>query len=372
MRILGPFTLLLLLVSPLSAQETPEIFNFGKSRSGDMVKRYQISNSKGTVIQLITLGATVQRWEVQGKDKEKVNIVLGFDDAAGYETDANQYFGCTTGRVAGRIANGQFTVDGKDYKVAINNGKHHLHGGVKQSLDKVIWKAEYKRDKAGSPGVLFSYTSPDGEEGYPGNLKIDVLYTLNDKNELRIDYTATTDKATPINLTNHSYFNLAGAGADTVLDHELKVEGDQYAPTTDDLIPTGKLESVKGTPIDFTKTKKLGDAVAPFVKEPFMGVDHTILLSKRGKEPTLAATLRHPASGRVLTVSSNQPALQVYTGNFLKSQKGADGKTYKQHSAVCLETQHVPDAVHHPAFPNTILRPGETYRYTCIYRVEQE
>ncbi|MFO0965509.1 MAG: aldose epimerase family protein [Gemmataceae bacterium] len=368
------FALLLLAVAarPVAAQATPEIYDFGKTPAGDKVKRFRLSNDKGTVVHLITLGAAIQRWDIKGKDGKTVNLVLGFDDAAGYQSDANAYFGCTTGRVAGRIANATFDLDGKTYKLAVNNGKHHLHGGVKRSLDKVLWEGEYKRGKDGSPGVLFTYTSPDGEEGYPGKLKVEVHYTLNKKNELRIDYTATTDKATPINLTNHSYFNLAGAGADTVLDHELTVDAEWYAATDDELIPTGKLARVEKTPLDFSKATKLGDRIDAYTKGPFKGYDHTFLLSDRKREATFAGRLTHPPTGRTLTVSTTEPALQVYTANYLKNQKGADGKMYKQHSAVCLETQHVPDAVHHPAFPSTILRPGETYRQTCVYAFDEK
>jgi aldose 1-epimerase len=357
--------------APLQAQESPEIYDFGKTSEGEKVQQYKLSNATCTV-HLITLGATVQEWHVRGKGKEKVNIVLGFPNAPRYESEDNQFFGCTTGRVAGRIALGKFTLEGKEYKLAINNGRHHLHGGVKRSLDKVVWKAKYQRDKESNPGVHFSYTSPDGEEGYPGNLKSEVHYVLTKKNELRIEYTATTDKATPINLTNHSYFNLAGAGAETVLDHELEVEAEQYVPTDDELIPTGKLAAVKGTPLDFRKSTRLGERFADLAKGPFKGYDHTLVLSKREKTPTLAAVLKHPPSGRWLKVFTNQPALQVYTGNFLKGQKAVDGKIYKQHSAVCLETQHIPDSINQPAFPSVVLRPGETYRYTCVYAVGQE
>lgn len=358
--------------TPLLAQGIDKSV-FGKTAGGEEVTKYRLTNSKGAAVDLISLGATVQRWDVPTKGKEAVNIVLGFPDVAGYQSEDNQYFGCTTGRVAGRIAKGRFTLEGKEYKLAINNGDHHLHGGTKRSLEKVVWQAKTPRDTApGEVSLLFTYVSPDGEEGYPGKLTMTVQYTLTDKNELRIDYTATTDKATPINLTNHSYFNLAGAGADTALDHELQVFGDQYVPTADDLIPTGKIESVKGTPVDFTKSAKLAERNVAFTKRPFKGLDHTFVLSKREKEATPAAILKHPASGRKLEVLTNQPALQLYTGNHLKNQKGVDGKIYKQHSAVCLETQQIPDAINQPAFPSVVLRPGETYRHTCIYRVVTE
>lgn len=349
-----------------------EVTEFGKTAAGEKVELIKLRNTRGMEVNLISLGATVQRWDVdvrlKDKDKRRVNIVLGFPDVAGYESAENQYFGCTTGRVAGRIAKGRFTLDGKEYKLAVNNGEHHLHGGVKRSLDKVVWKAEPKKGK--NQAVLFRYTSPDGEEGYPGNLKVEVLYTLTEDNELRIDYTASTDKATPINLTNHSYFNLSGAGSETVLDHELLVYGNQFVPTEDDLIPIGKIVPVRETPVDFTESTRLGDRNPEYVKKPYKGLDHTFVLGKREKEPTPAAKLRSPVTELVLRVATNQPALQLYAGNHLKNQKGVDGKIYMQHSAVCLETQHIPDAINQPAFPSVVLRPGETYRFTCIYKVE--
>ncbi|HYV38555.1 MAG TPA: aldose epimerase family protein, partial [Gemmataceae bacterium] len=272
------------------------------------------------------------------------------------------FFGAVVGRVAGRITGGKFTLDGKTYSLAVNEPPNHLHGGI-AGFDKKVWIV----DGTTANSVSMLYTSPDGEEGFPGKLDITVTYTLNDKNELRIDYKATTDKATPVNLTNHSYFNLAGAGAPTVLDHELTLAADSYTPTDNNLIPTGKIASVKGTPLDFTQMHTIGERIKELQKGPIKGYDHNFVLSKREAEPTMAAKLRHPGSGRTLTVLTTQPAVQIYSGIGLSGQTGKDGKKYAAQSAVCLETQHFPDSVNQPAFPNTVLRPGETYRQTCIF-----
>lgn len=344
---------------------------FGKTADGTAVETYTLKNKNGVTVKLMTLGATVTEINVPDKQGKFANIVLGFDDVAGYQSDKNQYFGCTVGRVANRIAKGKFTLEGKEYKLAINNEPNHLHGGAKKSLDKVVWKASVHRPPD-IPGVSFFYTSPAGEEGYPGRVNIGVTYWLDDNNRLSIDYDATADKATPINLTNHSYFNLAGAGADTVLDHELKLEANEFVPVDKTLIPTGKLEAVKDTIFDFTKMTRIGDRVEKLYDTGAKGYDHCYVLTKREKTPTLAGKLREPKSGRTLTVLTTQPGIQLYTGNFLFGQKGKDGKEYKLRSAVCLETAHLPDAVNQPTFPSIILRPGETYRHTCDYAFSAE
>ncbi|MCI0683980.1 MAG: galactose mutarotase [Gemmataceae bacterium] len=353
---------------PLRAEVNgPKIF--GKTAGGDMIEEYTLTNANGVKLKLITLGAAIAELHVPDKAGKIADVVLGFDDVAGYESDQNQYFGCTTGRYANRIAKGKFTIDGKEYQLAVNNGPNHLHGGVKRSLDKVVWKAEVLKPEN---VVRFTYESPDGEEGYPGKLDLAVTYTLTDRNEVRIDYKAMTDKATPINLTNHSYFNLSGAGAPSVLDHELTLAAEQYTPADADLIPTGKIEPVTGTPLDFMKPTKLGARIEPLLKTQFQGYDHNFVLTKRGAAPTFAARLRDPMSGRVMTVLTTQPGIQVYTGNFLKGQKGKGGKTFPKQSAVCLETQHFPDAMNHKGFPEVILRPGQTYRHACIYAFSTE
>jgi aldose 1-epimerase len=345
---------------------------FGKTTDGTPVEVYTLTNKNGMVAKVMTRGATLIELQVPDKAGKAVNVVNGFDDVAGYESDRNQYFGNTTGRVANRIAKGRFTLEGKDYQLATNDGPNHLHGGAKRSLDKVVWTAEPVRMNEPTTAVRLTYTSPDGEEGYPGKLDIAVTYTLTEKNELRIDYEAKTDKATPVNLTNHSYFNLAGAGSKTVLDHELTVAAQEYTPVDETLIPTGKIASVVDTPLDFRKPTKLGARIEQVAKTSTIGYDHNLVLTARQAEPTFAAKLRDPSSGRTMTVLTNQPSIQVYSGNFLKGQKGKDGQTYAHRSAVCLETYHFPDAVNQPNFPSIILRPGQQYRYSCIYAFSNE
>ncbi len=360
----------IVMASPVLAEVTGPT-PFGKTADGTPVETYTLKNKNGVTVKLMTLGATVTEINVPDKKGKFANVVLGFDDVAGYQSDKNQYFGCTVGRVANRIANGKFTLDGKEYKLAINNEPNHLHGGAKKSLDKVLWKV-FDQDSLKKGIVIFYHVSPAGEEGYPGMLDIHVIYWLNDANELQIEYSVTTNKATPVNLTNHSYFNLAGAGADTVLDHELKLEANEYVPVDRTLIPTGRLEPVKATIFDFTKMTRIGDRIEKLYDTGAKGYDHCYVLTKRGKTPTLAAKLRDPKSGRTMTVLTTQPGIQVYTGNFLSGQKGKHGKEYKQRSAVCLETGHFPDAVNQPTFPSIILRPGEMYRHMCIYAFSAE
>jgi aldose 1-epimerase len=338
---------------------------FGKMPDGTAVEAFTLTGAGGVKAVVITRGATLTELHVPDKAGNAVDVVLGFDDLAGYLGDGNQFFGCTTGRVANRIAKGKFTLDGKEYTLTVNNGPNHLHGGTKTNLDKVVWTAAAVTTSAG-PAVKFTYSSPDGDEGYPGKLDLTVTYTLTDDNALRIEYTAVTDKPTPVNLTNHTYFNLAGAGADTVLDHELMINADRYTPADDTLIPTGVVVSVAGTAVDFRKPRKVGERIGDLVNGRYKGYDHNFVLNAPdGKTP--AAVLRDPDSGRTMTVYTDQPGVQLYTGNFLKGQTGKGGKVYKQRSALCLETQHFPDSVNRPNFPSVILRPGQTYRRTCVY-----
>jgi aldose 1-epimerase len=344
---------------------------FGKTADGTPVELYTLKSANGMTAKVITYGATLTELHVPDKKGQTADVVLGCDDMAGYQSDANQFFGATTGRVCNRIAKGKFTLDGKEYTLAVNNGKNHLHGGVKRSLDKVVWGVEKRQLPQGQAGLHFTYSSPDGEEGYPGQLNISVFYTITDKNELDITYVATTDKPTPVNLTNHSYFNLAGAGAPTVLDHELTIAADKYTPADDTLIPTGKIEPVAGTPLDFTKPMKIGARIDQLTKTPYLGYDHNYVLNKADAK-VVAARLRDPSSGRVMTVHTDQPGVQFYSGNFLKGQKGKGGKTYAHRSALCLETQHFPDSVNHPEFPSIILKPGTTYRTTTVYAFSAE
>lgn len=270
-------------------------------------------------------------------------------------------FGCSVGRVANRIAKGRFTLDGKTHTLAINNGPNHLHGGLK-GFDKVVWTAEPQAGAA----VRFTYTSADGEEGYPGKLDVTVQMALTDKNELTIDYTAVGDKSTPVNLTNHSYFNLAGQG--DVLNHELVIAADHFTPKDDNSIPTGEIKSVRGTPMDFTQPHAVGSRFNELKERP-VGYDHNFVLNGGGKSLAVAARVFEPKSGRVLELFTTEPGVQLYTANYLDgSLTGKRGQVYRQHSGLCLETQHFPDSVNHPEFPSMILRPGHTYRQTTVHK----
>ena len=342
---------------------------FGKTSDGAAVDLYVLTNSKGMTAKVMTYGAILTELDVPDKNGKTADVVLGFDDLKGY-LDGHPYFGSNVGRVANRIAKGKFTLDGKEYTLATNNGPNHLHGG-KKGFDKVVWKAEIVPSKE-EQAVKFTYVSPDGEEGYPGTLTASVTYTLTDANELRIDYTATTDKATPVNLAHHSYFNLAGAGNGDILDHEVTINADKYTPADDTLIPTGKIEPVKGTPLDFTKPTAIGKRIGELKGEPG-GYDlNYVLNGGERKEPHLAAKVHDPKSGRIMEVLTTEPGLQFYTGNFLDGKVKGKGGVYKKHYGFCMEAQHFPDSVNHPEFPSMILKPGQTYAQTTIYKFTAE
>jgi aldose 1-epimerase len=348
-----------------------KVSEFGKTADGVPVQQFTLLNSEGVVVKLISRGATLREWHVPDKKGEMADVVFGFDDVAGYESPANGYFGHTIGRVANRIAGGKFTLDGKEYMLAKNDGPNTLHGGAKRSLDKVVWDGQpFERDNG--RGVVFRYVSADGEEGFPGTLTVRVTYTLTDQNEIRIEYEAVTDRPTPVNLTNHAYFNLAGAGAPTILDHEVMIEADSYTPIDETLIPTGEIAPVEGTPFDFRQFHKIGERVDELNDKPGKGYDHNFVLKNQDGELTLAAKVREPKSGRVLSVSTTEPGIQFYGGNFLDGAKGKGGKAYAYRSGFCLETQHYPNSVNEPKFPPIILRPGETYRHTCVYQITAE
>ncbi|MFO1095438.1 MAG: aldose epimerase family protein [Planctomycetaceae bacterium] len=358
----------LLAASPLFAAAEP----FGKTAEGTPVEAYTLTNDNGMSAKLITRGATLVELHVPDKNGKTADVTLGFDDVAGYESDRNQYFGCATGRVANRIAGGKFKLEGVEYKVPIKNGPNALHGGVQRSLDKVIWSAHEFHTRKGQ-GVGFEYTSPDGEEGFPGELKITITYVLTDDNELRIAYRATTNKPTPVNVTNHAYFNLSGAGTPTVLDHVLQISADTYTPNDPTQIPTGEIKSVAGTPLDFRTPHRIGERIDAVNGTEALGYDHNFVVNgKFGGEPRPCAIVKDPASGRVMTVTTNSPAVQLYTGNHLFDQAGKNGKTYPKQSALCLETQHYPDSVNHDNFPTTILQPGQTYSYVTVYAFSNE
>ncbi len=364
---------LALIASTVTSAE-PKSEPFGKTADGKPVELYTLTNETGLTAKIMTRGATLVQLHVPDKSGKTADVVLGFDSVAGYESEDNQYFGCTTGRVCNRIAKGKFSLDGKDYTLAINNEPNHLHGGAKNSLDKVLWAAKPMSNDKGS-GVVFTYTSPDGEEGYPGNLSIKVTYFVpKAKNNLRISYEATTDKATPVNLTNHAYFNLAGEGSSTVLNHMLSIAADKYTPVDDTLIPTGKIAEVAGTNLDFTKPARIGTRVDELTNTATLGYDHNFVLRDPQEEKPMrpAAMLFDKESGRRLRISTSEIGIQFYSGNFLKGQKGKGGKTYAHRSAICLETQHFPDSVNQPGFPSTILKPGEKYESTTLYMFSAE
>lgn len=346
--------------------------SYGKTADGREVAAFVLKNRAGIEVRLISRGATITHLYLPDRDGKLADVALGFDDVAGYESDRNQYFGCIVGRVAGRIAKSQFTLDGKTYKLEANNGRNHLHGGGPKSLEKVLWDGKPFKTERGQ-GVRFTYTSPDGEEGYPGRLELAVTYLLTDDNKLEMDFEATTDKATPVNLSQHMYFNLAGHGAETVLDHVLMLNADRYNPVDEELIPTGELAPVEGTPLDFRKATVIGKRIEQLIDTPTMGYDVNFVLNKeKPGQMTLAAVLKHPGSGRVLKVLTTQPGVQLYTGNFLFGQEGKGGQKYAKRSAVCLETQHFPDSVNQPHFPSTILRPSKKYHERCIYEFSTE
>jgi aldose 1-epimerase len=338
---------------------------FGTTAEGAAVDRYTLRNAQGMTVRLITYGATVTELLVPDRQGKPADVALGFDNLAQYETQS-PYFGCTAGRVAFRINQGKFTLEGKPYSLTINAAPHHLHGGVK-GLSKVVWHAEPLSASA-APAVKFTHRSPDGDQGYPGNLDVTVVYTLTDENELKIDYTAVTDRPTPVNLTHHTYFNLNGAGSGAILDHVLQVRADRYAPTDDKGIPTGRIATVAGTPRDFRTPTAIGARMQPG-SEVAAGYDGCYLVERSGIGPVLMATLTSPATGRRLDVLSTEPSLILYTGNYLDGTlHGKQRAVYGKHAGVCLETAHLPDSVNRPEFPSIILRPGQTYRQTCIYR----
>lgn len=341
--------------------------SFGTTREGQTAHYWVLRNAHGLRAKLTDYGATLVEMWVPDRKGMLADVVLGFDDVAGYESDENQYFGCTTGRVCNRIAKGQFTLDGETYRLAVNNGPNHLHGGGPRALSRVLWQAE-RVDGARGDAVRFTYTSPDGEEGYPGRLEIEVTYTLTPEDELVVEYRATTDAATPVNLTNHAYWNLAGHGSETVLDHDLWINAERYTPTDATLIPTGEIARVAGTPLDFRAAKPIRRDLGAVANTPAQGFDHNFVLNGENERFRVAARLHDPSSGRTMHILTDQPGLQFYSGNFLQGQIGKQGRIYDHRSAVCLETQHFPDSVNHPSFPSTILRPGETYRTKTVHR----
>lgn len=342
----------------LTVQNEP----FGQTEAGEEVIQYSLRNRSGMKVGLLNFGAIITSVEVPGRDGKFANVVLNFPDLAGYQTN-NPYFGGACGRFANRIAKGKFSLDGNEYSLFLNNDPNTLHGG-KVGFMKKVWKAApFQNDDA--TGVKFTYVSPDGEEGYPGELKSVVTYSLTDANELKIDYQATTDKPTVINLTNHAYWNLAGAGSGLIVDHELTLACSQFLPVDETGIPSGELASVAGTCMDFLKSEKIGTRIT----EPVNGAggyDHCYVVDGTAGELRPAAKIVEPTSGRVMEISTTEPGIQFYTGNFLEGTP-ATGNAPK-HGAFCLETQHFPDSPNRPEFPTTRLNPDETYRHTTVHK----
>ncbi|MCC6234130.1 MAG: galactose mutarotase [Verrucomicrobiales bacterium] len=336
---------------------------FGTSRQGQPVQRITLRNKHGLVARFTTYGAMLTELHVPDRNGKLADVVLGFDDLESY-LKGHPFFGNTTGRYANRIAYGKFTLDGRTYTLATNNGPHHLHGGV-NALDKQNWEAE-TFESADGPAVRFRHVSPDGAEGYPGTLHLAVTYTLTHANALRIDYEGTTDKPTVLNLTNHAYFNLKGAGEGTVRDHVLRLDADHYTPGDEGLIPTGEIRSVAGTPLDFRQPTALG-ARWDQLPESLKGYDHNFVINGwRPGKLVPCAELYEPTSGRRMRVQTTKPGVQVYSAIHLGTT-GKGGKRYNATDAVCLETQYFPDTPNKPTFPSCVLRPGETYRSTTIY-----
>lgn len=340
--------------------------DWGKTYNETPIYLYTLTNAKGMIAKITNYGGIVTELHVPDRNGKLGDVVLGFDSYEEYIVKGSPYFGAITGRVANRIAKGKFSLNGKTYQLAVNNAPNHLHGGV-QGFDKIVWKGEPITSAEG-PSVRFIYNSHDGEEGYPGNVGMVVTYTLTENNELKIDYRANADQETPINLTNHSYFNLAGQGSGLILDHELMIAADRYTPTDDTFIPTGEIASVQGTPFDFSRPTKIGTHIKEVKGDPG-GYDLNYALNSEGKSLALAARVYEATSGRVMEVHTTEPGIQFYTGNFLDgSLKGKGGLTYPKNSAFCLETQHFPDSVNQPKFPSTILKPRAVYNTTTVYR----
>jgi len=346
--------------APLKSEPFGEI-------DGHAVTLYTLTNKHRLQARIMDYGGVVVSLRVPDREGKLADVVLGFDTVAEYP-EKSQYFGCITGRYANRIAKGKFSLDGKEYTLATNNEPNHLHGGVK-GFNQYVWKGTAMETPDG-PALKLVWSSPDGDEGYPGKLDCEVTYTLTQGNALRIDYKAVTDKPTVLNLTNHSYWNLSGEGSATVLDHELTILADRYTPVDETSIPTGEVAPVEGTPLDFRKPTVVGARIGEDHGQlkNGLGYDHNYVFKNvRDGKMIHMATLRDPKSGRIMDVDSTEPAIQFYTGNFLDGRTGKGGKPYAHRSALCLETQTFPDSPNRPSFPSPVLRPGQTYETTTIY-----
>jgi aldose 1-epimerase len=340
---------------------------FGKTSSGAPVELYTLRNARGMEAKIATYGGIVTQLTAPDRKGQYSDIVLGYDKLDGY-LKGSPYFGALIGRYGNRIAKGQFTLNGAKYQLAVNNAPNSLHGG-NVGFDKVVWKVAKSEVASQGPQLTLTYLSKDGEEGYPGNLQVTALYTLTEDNALRVDYTATTDKDTVVNLTQHSYFNLRGEG--DILGHQVQINADRFTPVDSTLIPTGELRPVTGTPFDFRKSTAIGariDAADEQLKFG-KGYDHNWVINKTAGALAVIATVYEPQTGRVLEVSSTEPGLQFYSGNFLDgSNVGKGGRAYELRTGLCMEPQHFPDSPNQPSFPSTVLKPGQTYKNTIVYK----
>ena len=346
---------------------------YGETADGIEVDEYTLTNARKMEVKIITFGGIITSIKVPDRRHQFENVALGFDNLQDYETK-NPYFGCITGRYANRIAEGMFTLDDVTYQLDINNPPNHLHGGVK-GFDKQVWEVTQEINDGNEVGIELHYLSPDGDQNYPGNLDVYVVYTLTDKNEIRMDYRATTDAPTIVNLTNHTYWNLAGEGEGAIYDHILRINADQYTPVDETLIPTGEITPVEGTPLDFRKSKPLADGIRSDHPQIVIGrgFDHNWVLNRpsfEDKSLIPAAQLYEPESGRFLEIFTTEPGIQFYSGNFLDGTLyGTSHRAYRQGDGLALETQHFPDSPNQPDFPSTVLRPGETYETTTIFKL---
>ncbi len=347
---------------PQNASAAIEEAEFGKTPDGTPVKIFTLRNRIGSSVKIISYGAIITELRVPDRNGKFTNILLGAGDFETYQRGFPAS-AAVIGRYANRIAKATFSLDGVEYKLAANSGPNHIHGGRK-NFSQVIWQTKILRPASGEPSLELTYFSKDGEEGYPGNLTVTVTYTLTEANELRIDYRAQTDKPTVVNLTNHAYFNLAGEG--DVLGHLLWLNADKFTVADDQLIPTGEIRSVSGTPLDFTTPRAIGERIEQLKPRPG-GYDHNYVLPGDGKRPVLVARVHEPKSGRIMEVSTTQPGVQLYTGNHLRNLTGIDNKVFGKHGGLCLETQHYPDSPNKPAFPTTVVRPGQPFTSTTIF-----
>jgi aldose 1-epimerase len=341
---------------------------FGKMKDGQAVTLYTLRNKKGMEMGVINYGGIIVSLKVPDKNGLAEDVVLGFDSLSDYLKD-DPFFGALIGRYGNRIARGKFSLDGKEYTLPVNNGKNHLHGGP-NGFYNVFWNIEIMSDSS-NPSLKLTYLSKDGEEGYPGNLKTEVIYTLTDNNELQIAYKATTDKKTVVNLTQHSYFNLSGNNKKDILNHELMMAADKFLPVDETLIPTGKLQDVKNTPFDFTLPKIIGARISDKDQQLKygLGYDHCWVFTNQSDSLKMVGSLYEPVSGRYMEILTTEPGIQFYSGNFLDGKlTGKGGIIYQHRSGLCLETQHFPDSPNQASFPSTVLNPGETYQTTTVYK----